>query len=133
MTKLDKLIELNSLEKQKRRNLLEEKLRQQEFYGDIEELFDTLTQTLKTNSEAWQAHNETMQALQNKTLEALTLNNEQQRSFHELQTALSTLIESRSKKFAVDNDIIDILLEMGNQTNEQFELKSVVPNSNNLK
>ena len=40
MTKLDKLIELNKLEKENRKNRLEDKLRQQEYYGDIEELFD---------------------------------------------------------------------------------------------
>ena len=67
MAKLDKLIELNSLEKQNRRNRLEDKLRQQEYYGDIEDLFDTLTKTLNTNAE-------TMQALQNKTLAALDSN-----------------------------------------------------------
>ena len=42
MAKLDKLIELNSLEKQNRRNGLEDKLRQQEYYVDIEGLFDAL-------------------------------------------------------------------------------------------
>ena len=36
MIKLDKFIELNSLEKQNRRNRLEVKLRQQEYYGEIE-------------------------------------------------------------------------------------------------
>ena len=66
MAKLDKLIELNSLEKQNRRNRLEDKIRQQEYYGDIEELFDALTKTLNTDGEAWLSPNETMQALQNK-------------------------------------------------------------------
>ena len=46
MDKLDKLIELNILEKQNRRNRLEDKLKQQEYYREIEELFDSLTQTL---------------------------------------------------------------------------------------
>ena len=73
-TKLEKLIKLGSLEKQNRRNRLEDKLRQQEYYGDIEELFDPLTKTLSTNSEAWLAHGETMQALQNKTLAVLDTN-----------------------------------------------------------
>ena len=36
MTKLDKLTELNKLEKEDSRNRLEEKLRQQEYYGEIE-------------------------------------------------------------------------------------------------
>ena len=48
MATLDKLIELNSLEKQNRRNRLEDKLRQQ-YFGDIEDLFDLLTNTLNTN------------------------------------------------------------------------------------
>ena len=51
MTKLDKLIELNKLEKLNRRNRLEDKLRQQEYHGDIEDLFDPLTKTLNTNGE----------------------------------------------------------------------------------
>ena len=52
MTKLDELIELNYLEKQNRKNRLEDKLKQQEYYGEIEQLFDPLTKTLNTNSEA---------------------------------------------------------------------------------
>ena len=51
MTKLDKLLELNKLEKQNRRNRLEDKLRQQEYYGEIEELFDPLTKTLNDYNE----------------------------------------------------------------------------------
>ena len=89
MANVDKFTELNILEKLYRRSGLDDKLRQQEYYGDIEELFDPLPKTLNTNSKAWQAHNETMQALQNKTLEALTPNNEQQISFLELQAAFN--------------------------------------------
>ena len=51
MTKLDKLLVLNKLEKQNRRNRLQDKLRQQEYYGKIEELFDPLTKTLKDYNE----------------------------------------------------------------------------------
>ena len=51
MAKLDKFIELSSLEKQNRRNRLEDKLKQQEYYEDIEELFDPLTKTLNANTE----------------------------------------------------------------------------------
>ena len=58
IAKLDIIIELNSLEKQNRRKRLEEKLRQQENYGHIEEFLDHLARTLNTNGEAWQAHNE---------------------------------------------------------------------------
>ena len=56
MTKLETLIELYNLEKQNRRNRLEDKLKQQEYYGEIEELFDPLTKTLIANNEenlAW--------------------------------------------------------------------------------
>ena len=71
MTKLESLIELNKLEKENRKNRLEDKLRQQEYYGEIEELFDPVTKTLNKNSEALLAISETMQALQNQTLAAL--------------------------------------------------------------
>ena len=50
MTKLDKLIELNKLEKENRKNRLEDKLKQ-EYYGDIEELFDPLSKTLNAKNE----------------------------------------------------------------------------------
>ena len=50
MTKLDKLIELNKTQKLYRINRVEDKLRQHEYYGEIEELFDPLTKTLYTNN-----------------------------------------------------------------------------------
>ena len=77
MTKLDKLIELNNLEKQNRRNRLEDKLKQQEYYGEIEELFDPLTKTLNTNNEAMQAHNERNLALSEQTLRAIDWQNQE--------------------------------------------------------
>ena len=43
-------MKLNNLEKQNRRNRLDDKLKQQEFYGEIEELFDPLTKTQWTQS-----------------------------------------------------------------------------------
>ena len=112
MTKLDKLIELNSLEKQNRKNRLEHKLRQQEYYGEIEELFDPLTKTLNTNSEA-------MQSLQNKTLVALeditnvlkVLDSQQESSF--LDDRAVTLKGDNGKTFSKDKDMSDILLLMG--------------------
>ena len=51
MTKLDELIELNYLEKLNRKHRLEDILKQQEYYGEIEELFDPLTKTLNANTE----------------------------------------------------------------------------------
>ena len=43
MTTLDKFIERNNLEKENRKNRLDDKLRQQEYYGKIEESFGPLT------------------------------------------------------------------------------------------
>ena len=121
MTKLDKLRQQN------RKNRLEDKLRQQEYYVDIEELFDSITKTLNTNSEALLANSEAMQALQKKTLVPLedntnvlkALESQQQRRF--LDDRAVTLKDDRGKTFSVDNDMIDILLLMGKQTNKQFE------------
>ena len=109
-------------------------------------LVNPLTKTLNNNGKAWLTYNETMQALQNKTLAALDSNttalkdlgHQQQNSFlDERATFLTptpdppaTLKEDRGKTFAVDIDMIDILLETGKQTNKQFELKSAYPNSN---
>ena len=121
MAKLDKLRELNS---------------------DIKDLFDPLTKTLNTNAE-------TVQALQNKTLAALdsntnaskSLGHHQQSSFLDEWAALLTpthdspvtLKEDRGETFAVDNDMIDTLLEMGTQSNKQFQLISTDPNSKKFK
>ena len=70
MTKLETLIELNYLEKQNRRNRLEDKIKKQEYYGEIEELFDPLTKTLNANSE----HN---LALSEQTLRAIDWQNQE--------------------------------------------------------
>ena len=64
MTQLETLIESNNLEQQNRKNRLEDKLNQQEYCGEIEALFDTLTKTLNANSE----HN---LALSEQTLRAI--------------------------------------------------------------
>ena len=142
MTKLDTFVELNYLEKQNRKNSLEDKLKHQEYYCEIEELFDPLTKTLNANAE-------TMQALQNKTLVVLdsntntlkSLGHHQQNSFLDERADLLTptpdphtiLKDDRGQNFAVDNDMIDIFLLMCKQTNKQFKLISVDPNSNNFK
>ena len=70
MTKIDELIELNYLENQNRKNRLEDKLKKQEYYGEIEELFDPLTQTLNANNE----HN---LALSEQTLRAIDWQNQE--------------------------------------------------------
>ena len=84
-----------------------------------------------------------MQALQNQTLAALeddtnvlkSVEHKRQSSFLEQASLLSptlgppvTLKDDRCKTFTVDNDMIEILLLMNNQTNKQLELKSVDPN-----
>ena len=69
MTKLETLIKFN-LEKQNRRNRLEDKLKQQEYYGEIEELFDPITRTLNANNE----HNP---ALSEQTLRAIDWQNQE--------------------------------------------------------
>ena len=70
MTKLESLRELNNLEKQNRKNRLEDKLKQQENYDGIEELFDPLTKTLNANNE----HN---LALSEQTLRAIDWQNQE--------------------------------------------------------
>ena len=89
-----------------------------------------------------------MQALQNQTLEALedntnaskSVEHQRQSSFLEPASLLSptldppvTLKDDRGKTFTAENEMIEILLLMGKQTNEQLELKSVDPNSNKFK
>ena len=141
MTKLETLIEINYLEKQNRKNRLEDKLKQQEYYGEIEELFDPLTKTLNTNVETMQAlQNQTLAALEDKTNALKSVEHQRQSSFLEQASLLSptldppvTLKDDRGKTFTVGNDMIEILLLMGKQTNKQLELKSVDPNSNKLK
>ena len=75
MTKIDKLIELNNREKQNRRNRLEDKLKQQEYYGEIEELFDPLTKTISETASQINANNERSLALSEQTLRAIDWQN----------------------------------------------------------
>ena len=85
MTKLETFIELNNLEKQNRRNRLEDKLKQQEYIGEIEELFDPLTKTLNTNNEAMQAlQNQTLAALEDNTNTLMSVEHQRQSSFLDL-------------------------------------------------
>ena len=90
-----------------------------------------------------------MQALQNKTLAALesntnafkSLGHRQQSSFLDERAALLTLLpnpsvtlkENGGKAIAVENDLINVLLEMVKQTNKQFHLISADPNANKHK
>ena len=142
MTTLDKLIELNNLEKENRKIRLEDKLRQQEYYDEIKELFFPLPKTLNTNSETKQGlQNKISAALDSNTNALKSLGHQQQNSFLDERAALLTptpdplvkLKDGRGKTFTVDNDMIDILLLMGKQTNKQTESILVDPNSNKIK
>ena len=77
MTKLDKLIELNNLDKQKRRNRLEDKLKQQAYHGEIEELFDPLTKTISETASQINENNERNPALSEQTLRAIDWQNQE--------------------------------------------------------
>ena len=88
-----------------------------------------------------------MQALQNQTLAALedntnalkSVKHQRQSSFLEETSLLSPTLDptdnqdDRGKTFTVDNEMIEILLLLGKQTDKQLELKSVDPNSNKFK
>ena len=130
MTKLDELIELNYLEKQNRKNRLEDELKQQDYYGEIEELFDPLTKTLNAISE----HN---LALSEQTLRAIDWQNQEldkqtkmiQQSGLQFNEALmksngKALDEARDKPgLLVDKDTAQIIYLMSVQSNPQLKLK----------
>ena len=91
MTKLETLINLGNLEKQNRRNRLEDKLKQQEYYGEIEELFDPLTKIINANIE----HN---LALSEQTLRAIDWQNQEfDKQTKIIQQAGSQIGENNSK------------------------------------
>ena len=133
MIKLETLTKLNNLEKQNRRKRLEDKLKQEEYYGEIKELFDSVTKTLNVNNEAMQAlQNQTLAALEDNTNTLKSVEHQRQSSFLDnLRSSFTdqaspispvSLKDNRGKTFDVDNDMIEILLLMGKQTNKQFEL-----------
>ena len=145
MTKLDRLIELNNLEKQNRRNRLEDNLKQQEYYGEIEELFDPLTKTLNENTERNLALGEqTLRAIdwQNQEIDKQTKMIEQAGSqFNEtalqMSETASRVHETASKigeavkgtqdiaPVYVDTKTVKLLHDMGAQTNPQLKLELV--------
>ena len=144
MTRLDKLIEINELQKLNRRNRLEYELKQQESYGEIEELFDPLNKTLNTNSEIIQAHQtqtieaigetafridetaaqigETGSRIEDNTnaLKALEFSPVQQSGFSVREPI--TLPGRENKLFKLSNEMLDILADMRKQTNIQLRL-----------
>ena len=132
MTKLDELIELNNLEKQNRRNRLQDNLKQQEYYGEIEELIDPLTNTLNANNE----HN---LALSEQTLRAIDWQNQEldkqtkmiQQAGLQFNEALMksngrAVEKARDKPgMLVDKDTAQIINLMSVQSNSQLKLKFV--------
>ena len=139
MTKIETLIELNNLEKQNRRNRLEDKLKQQEYYGEIEELFDPLTKTLNANNEHNLALSEqTLRAKdwQNQELDKQTKMTQQAGSqfneasvkpFHGLMKSNDKAVEKALDKpgMFVDKDTAQIIKLMSVQSNPQLKLKFV--------
>ena len=131
MTKLETLIELNNLEKQNRKNRLEDKFKQQESYGEIEELFDPLTKTLNVNSE----HNlalsaQTLRAIdwQNQELDKQTKMIEQTRNRALMKPDLFNEAVEETQDIApvyVDTKTAKLLHDMGAQTNPQLKLNLV--------
>ena len=149
MAKLDKLIELNNLEKQNRRNRLEDKLKQQEYYGEIEELFDPLTKTISENNERNLALSEqTLRAIdwQNQELDKQTKMigetasqieqagsqfNETASKMGETASQIGETLKGTIKQTQdiapvyVDTETAKLLHDMGAQTNPQLKLELV--------
>ena len=149
MTKLDKLIELNNLEKQNRRKRLEDKLKQQEYYGEIEELFDPLTKTISENNERNLALSEqTLRAIdwQNQELDKQTMMigetasqieqagyqfNETASKMGETASQIGETLKGTIKQTQdiapvyVDTKTAKLLHDMGAQTNLQLKLELV--------
>ena len=128
MTKLETLIELNNLEKQNRKNRLEDKLKQQEFYGEIVELFDLLTKTLNANSEHNLALSEqTLRPIdwQNQELDKQSKMIEQTRNRALMKPNLSNEVVEETQDIApvcVDTKTAKLFHDMGAQTNPQLKL-----------
>ena len=142
MTKLETLIELNYLTKINRKNRLEDKLEQQEYYGEIEELFDPLTKTLNANTEHNLALSEqTLSAIdwQNQELDKQTKMIEQAGSpFNETasqmgetasqigETLKGTIKQTQDlAPVYVDTNTTKLIHDMGAQTNPQLKLELI--------
>ena len=131
MTKLESLIELNNLEKQNRKNILEDKLKQQEYYVGIEELFDPLTKTLNAENEHNLALSEqTLRAIdwQNQELDKQIKMIEQTRNRALMKPNLSNEAVKETQDIApvyVDTKTAKLLHDMGAQNNPQLKLNLV--------
>ena len=132
MNKLDELIELNYPKKLNRKNRLEDKLKQQEYYGEIEESFDPLTKTLNANNEHYLALSEQiLRAIdwQIQELDKQTKMIQQAGSqFNEtLMKSDDKAVEKARDKpgMLVDKDTAQIFNLMSVQSNPQLKLKFV--------
>ena len=99
MTKLDKLIELNNLEKQNRRIRLEDKLKQQQYYGEIEELFDPLTKTISETASRINENTERNLALGEQTLRARDWQNQELDKQTKMTGETASQIEQAGSQF----------------------------------
>ena len=135
MTKLETLIKIKNLEKQNRRNRLESKLKQREYYGEIEELYDPLTKTINANNE----HN---LALSEQTLRAIDWQNQEldkqtkmiQQAGFQIGENTPKINETLKGTIKETQDIAPVLADtktakllhlMGGQTNPQLKLNLV--------
>ena len=131
MNKPETLIEINNLEKQNRKNRLEDKLKQQEYYGEIEELFDSLTKTVNANNE----HNlvlgeQTLRAIdwQNQELDKQTKMIEKTRNRALMKPNLSNEAVEETQDITpvyVDTKTAKLLHDTGAQTIPQLKLNLV--------
>ena len=138
MTKLETLIKLNNLEKQNRKNRLEDKLKQQEYYGEIEELFDPLTKTISETASQINANNERNLALSEQTLRAIDWQNQELDKQTKMieQTTNGALMKPNLSNEAVeetqdmapfytDTKTAKLLHDMGAQTNPPLRLELI--------
>ena len=130
MTKLDKLIELSNLEQQNRGNRLEDKLKQ-EYYGEIEELFDPLTKTISETASQINANTERNLALGEKTLRAIDWQNQeldrQNKMIGETASQIGETLKGTQDiaPVYVDANTPKLLHDMGAQTNPQLKLELI--------
>ena len=149
MTKLYKLVELNNLEKQNRKNRLEDKLKQQEYYGEIEEFLDPLTKTISETASQINENTERNLELGEQTLRAIDWQNQVlDKQTKMIEQAGSQFNETASKigetasqigetlkgtikqtqdiaPLYVDTKTAKLLHDMGAQTNPQLKLELI--------
>ena len=145
MTKLETLIKLYNLEKQNRKNRLEDKLKQQEYFGEIEELFDPLTKTISENASQINANIERNLALSEQTLRAIEWQNQELDKQTKMIGETASQIEQAGSQFNetaskmgetlkgtqdiapvfVDTKTAKLIHDMGAQTNPQLKLELV--------